>query len=153
MKLRLTTGLLITLTCSGCLIVPYRTDESRVIKGHVSDLVTGHPVSKAKIFYLFPGTHYRTSAETFEDGTFEVGPIHQWHWLLYLGDPGMVPAPAWMFDLLHRSSKLTIDAPGYQPTNVWFQSESYIEGKGANAHLAARDSQTDQYQLIKMKPK
>ena len=151
MKAKLIIGALLAFACSGCLIFPFRTDESGVVKGRVSDYATGQPVSGAQVRYAYSGTSWRASSETQEDGTFEVGPIHQWHWMLYLGDPGMVPPPAGFFGLWFVPSEIAITAEGYQATNRQFQAVCYLSGSGTNFHHGVRADQSSLFQEIKLK--
>ena len=150
MKARFIFCALLASTCVGCLVMPFRTDVSGVVKGRVSDYVSGQPVSGAHVTYAYSGTRWRISSETQEDGTFEVGPIYQWHWMLYLGDPGMVPPPAGLFELWFVPSTITITAEGYQPTNRQFQSACLLTGSGTNFQHGVPDDQFSQFQDIKL---
>jgi hypothetical protein len=142
MNAKLIIGALVAFACTGCLILPFRTDESSVVKGRVSDYATGQPVAGAQVQYAFSSTRWRTSSESQEDGTFEVGPIHQWHWLLYIGSPGMVPEPAWLMGLMHCRSELTVAADGYLTTNRQFKSA-----------VEVREDPVAQFQNIKLQRK
>jgi len=59
----------------------------------VIDATTGKPLGDVQITYTRGDYSATTTSE--EDGTFSVGPLNQWHYLLFIGSPGHLPAPDW----------------------------------------------------------
>jgi hypothetical protein len=111
-----TIAVFILVSClAGCMIAPHRSTVRRAVSGTVSDAETGAPISGAHISYLIPQTQFRASATSGTNGAFRIGPLRQWHWLIYAGSPGRVPEPAF-WDCQFLNAHVTGTHNGYEST-------------------------------------
>jgi hypothetical protein len=112
---------------SGCVIYPFSTEVASPAKGVVRDAKTHQPVIGARVSGARGG--YGASTRTNEDGMFSVPALKQWHFMAYLGDPGIVPEPWFFRRRPPYSYVLSVQAPGYSPASVTSPMESPREDR------------------------
>ena len=67
-------------------------------------------------------------ARSSEDGIFKVPSASQWHYLIYLGSPGIYPTP-WVFTADDQDLHLTVKAEGYADIHQTFKAEGGLGWK------------------------
>jgi hypothetical protein len=106
---------LVVLVLGACAPIPHTSEVAPQISGLVHDAQTGSPVAGAEVLYTFADYHDRTTTDG--SGRFTIGPLLQWHSLVYIGSPGHYPSPAWLENGL-TAPRLKVTADGYQPATV-----------------------------------
>lgn len=115
-------GLILVLLIAGCMPVPpFSTPVSPEVKGRVVDANSKRPIKGAIIHAERAG--YSRTAHALEDGRFTVPSASQWHYLIYLGSPGMYPTP-WMFTHGNKDLTMKVEASGYKPKSEVFHTKS-----------------------------
>src|ERR1051325_5725208 len=104
--------LLIALSLAGCLPIVDPEIVAERFSGHVVDSGTGAPVKTVEIIAI--RYKYQATVHGDSNGHYVIGPLRQWHYLFYVGDPGLWPDPMWQ---LGRDWPLIVvaTAEGYEP--------------------------------------
>lgn len=110
------------LSLTSCMIVPpFTSPVSPKVEGQVIDASNFKPISGALVRTERAG--YIRETRTSDNGSFEVPSASQWHYLVYLGSPGIYPTP-WVFTADDRDLHLTVEALGYADVHQVFQAEN-----------------------------
>ena len=116
------------MTCS-CLPIPHTTNVKAQICGVVADGETKKALDNVNIVYEIG--RYRKEYSFENKNEFKVGPLKQWHYLVYIGSPGVYPFPD-SLTYLNRPALLTISADGYETqklqTETW--PHTYVDATG-----------------------
>ena len=91
-------------------VPPFTTPVSPEVTGRVLDARSKKPIKGALIQTERAG--YTRQAYTLDDGRFTVPSASQWHYLVYLGSPGIYPTP-WMFNRSNKDLIMKVEASGY----------------------------------------
>jgi hypothetical protein len=119
-----------TFSLPSCMIVPpFTSPVSPRVEGQVIDSSNSKPISGAVVRTERAG--YIREARTSDDGFFQVPSASQWHYLVYLGSPGLYPTP-WVFTSDDRDLHLSIKAEGYSDIHQRFEAE---DGLGWKANV------------------
>lgn len=119
----------------GCIFLPHTSEVAQAIRGQVFDEETGEPVCGARIYYTVSTEEksYTESAISDKNGCFLVNAPRQWHYIIYMGSPGVYPDPD-NRDILKR--KVTIQKEGYQTGSStyikWLSSQTELNGSSEN---------------------
>ncbi len=116
------------LVLTGCLPLPSYSEISTPLRGVVLDSLTGKAIAQARIDVSRSG--YHTQSITDLHGAYTVSPLLQWHYLVYIGDPGVYPSP---FNFEEGDAPLVVSAwaPGYVPQCQLFSRRLiYVEPQG-----------------------
>lgn len=102
----------------GCAPLPSTTPVFPRLSGVVTDSKTQSPVPKATVTASRAG--YVRKGVTNRSGHFELSPATQWHYLVYIGSPGLAPLP-WTFRHGPEPLIITASAPGYGSASQTFK--------------------------------
>lgn len=127
---------------SGCAPLPSTTPVLHQVQGRVVQAESGLPVSGARVTLERAG--YRDTVWTSSSGHFKAGPLTQWHFLVYIGSPGVAPVP-WYLKHSRADAALTITAPGFAPSQSVFEDRAGILAM-------SRELQVPQPQEIQLHP-
>ena len=105
-----------------CAPLPSTTPVLPRLEGIVVDAQTGRPVAAASVTAARAG--YTRRAMTSATGHFTLQPASQWHYLAYIGSPGVAPAP-WYLQGVPTSMTITASAAGYQSTSQTFHTREH----------------------------
>ncbi|QSH42267.1 carboxypeptidase-like regulatory domain-containing protein [Lentisphaerota bacterium ZTH] len=87
------------------------------INGHVIDATSLAPIENAHIKYSRGKYTKETTSD--EDGRFSFGSMIQWHYITYLGSPGLYPFPDRInYDCIAIPALVSVNARGYIPKTV-----------------------------------
>lgn len=114
-------GLLLVLVVS-CAPIPNTSEVSPEVKGYVVNAITKTPIANAKLFY--EKVNFRDKTKSDDDGSFSIGPLNQWHYLLFIGSPGQLPAPV-RYAYINEPGIIIVKAKGYENGKY----DVYIDGK------------------------
>jgi hypothetical protein len=103
------------LVLGACAPIPHTSEVAPRLSGAVRDARSGSPVAGAELLYTFADYYDRSISDG--SGRFTIGPLLQWHYLLYLGSPGSYPTPAWLV-YGATEANLTVTAAGYQQSTI-----------------------------------
>ncbi len=120
--------ILLLMTCS-CLPIPFTTDVKPQICGIVVDAKTKKPMERVDIIYECG--EYRKEYRLEGKKDFKVGPLKQWHFLIYLGSPGVAPFPD-SLNYWDTPALLTFSAEGYKTQSLQNWTWSYIVKESNN---------------------
>jgi hypothetical protein len=115
--LALLLGTILSLT--GCAPLPSTTPVLPPISGTVVDAKTKEPISGAMVTVERAGYEQRT--KTSSSGLFALKPVSQWHYLVYIGSPGVVPVP-WCLRQGPVSATISASSDGYQTSSLTIPS-------------------------------
>lgn len=117
------TGLiLVGVFSAGCIVFPYTTQIASSVDGMVVNVQTGAPVKDASLRYYMGGhEQYYSKAASDKKGLFHAKEIHQWHWLLFLGSPGMYPYPV-KYLTWESPYCFDVEADGFEPQTIQLEN-------------------------------
>src|SRR4051812_22138463 len=98
--------------------MPATTDVAPATRGVVRDAHSHQPVSGATVVAGRVGYHTTTRTDT--AGFFHLPPLRQWHYLVYIGSPGVCPEPWWCRHSPDERYDVSVHATGYQPASCSF---------------------------------
>lgn len=129
--------LLLILVPSCMPVPPFTRPVSPEVTGRVLDSKNKKPIKGALIQTERAG--YVRQAYTLHDGRFTVPSASQWHYLIYLGSPGIYPTP-WMFASNNKDLIMKVEASGYKPKSEVFhiKDNGLIIKNGWDVNLPAR---------------
>jgi hypothetical protein len=107
----------VLMTCSACAPIPSTTPVAPRTGGFVQDAHSKQPVTGATVTAERAGFH--ASARAGGDGFYSIPALTQWHFLCYIGSPGIAPTP-WFYRDPKARYTVTAAAPGYQTTSQTF---------------------------------
>ena len=122
MKKNLTSLALVAAAASllpSCAPFPSTTPVIPRLSGSVVDAQSKKPIPSATVSAVRAG--YTRRAATSVAGLFTLPPASQWHYLLYIGSPGVAPVP-WHLRNVPASLTITASAPGYQSSSQTFEA-------------------------------
>jgi hypothetical protein len=105
-----------------CAPLPSTTLVLPRLQGTVVDAHTGRPIAAASVTAARAG--YTRRAMTLASGHFTLQPASQWHYLAYIGSPGVAPVP-WYLQGIPTSMTITASAAGYQSTSQTFHTREH----------------------------
>ena len=107
-----------TVACPGCVVMPATTPVAPPSRGVVRDARTHQPVSGALVSAERAGyySHFRTD----HAGSYHLPELQQWHFLVYIGDPGVCPSPWWFSHSSSSPYVVTVAASGYESASRSF---------------------------------
>lgn len=108
----------ISMACSACAPIPSTTPVAPRTGGFVLDANSKQPVPGARVTAERAGFH--AAARTSGDGFYSIPALKQWHFLCYLGSPGIAPTP-WIYRDPKARYTVTAAAPGYQSASQTFE--------------------------------
>ncbi len=120
---------------AACVPFPCTTPVAPGADGFVQDSRTKQPVAGATITAERAG--YRAKTHSSKSGFYGIPSLRQWHFLIYLGSPGLAPTPWYLASPHSMVYTVTASAPGYQPSSRTF-GPSPGRQKGPSAVLAPR---------------
>ena len=112
------------LACSGCVIMPVTTVVSPRVTGTVRDAQSKEPIRGALLTAQRAGFHTRTRSD--RSGKYSVSPLTQFHYLVYLGSPGLFPTPLRFRADASRPFILSASAPGYRPASLSYAPDEHF---------------------------
>ena len=98
--------------------MPADTPVAPRTSGLVRDSQSGKPIEKATVFGTRAG--FRTRTRTDRTGRYSLPVLNQWHFLVYLGSPGVFPTPWWCNRSRYEPYTITVTAPGYHAIEYAF---------------------------------
>jgi hypothetical protein len=108
----------LALAIVGCAPLPSTTPVFPGMSGLVTDARTHFPVPRATITASRAG--YVREGITSRSGHFALSAATQWHYLVYLGSPGIAPCP-WTFRYGPEPLIITASALGYKSASQTFR--------------------------------
>ncbi len=111
-------SVILSLAIVGCTPLPSTTPVFPRLSGVVTDSETHLPVPRASIHASRAG--YVRKGVTSRSGHFTLSSAKQWHYLVYIGSPGVAPLP-WPFRHGLTPLIITASAPGYESASQTFQ--------------------------------
>ena len=107
----------VSMACVACAPFPATTPVAPRSGGFVQDSHTKQPIAGATITAERAG--FRASARTASNGFYSIPALTQWHYLIYIGSPGIAPTP-WHLSSPRARYTVTASAPGYQAASQSF---------------------------------
>ncbi|HEX4086056.1 MAG TPA: carboxypeptidase-like regulatory domain-containing protein [Chthoniobacteraceae bacterium] len=104
---------LAALCLAGCAPIPVPNPVAPRTSGIVRDAETNKPIAGAIVAGERAGFHCKTRSN--QKGQYTLPAITQWSYFIYLGDPGVFPAPWWQKKSRMIPYTITARASGYLP--------------------------------------
>jgi hypothetical protein len=117
-------GLFGAIVCSGCVIMPATTAVSPRVTGTVRNAQSKEPIRGAIV--TAERAEFRTRTRSDDSGQYSVSPLTQWHYLVYLGSPGIFPAPLRFRADASRPFIISASAPGYRPASFSYAPDEHF---------------------------
>ena len=111
------TASIISMTCVACAPFPSTTPVAPRSGGFVQDASTKQPIGGATVTAERAGFH--ASSRTSAKGFYSIPALTQWHYLIYIGSPGIAPTP-WRYRDPKARYTVAASAPGYQSASQSF---------------------------------
>lgn len=102
------------------------------------------PVEGAKVTYRYRNSLVIDECTTKTDGSFELKPLKQFHYLVYPGSPGVAPFPIGLTYSSSLPNSITVSAGGDEHTYWIGSKEHYMEASRNAAAGVASPFQKDQ---------
>lgn len=103
---------------SACAPLPSTTPVFPALEVGVVDAGTKTPVADAAVVATRAG--YRRDGRSSAAGRFDIPAAKQWHFLVYVGSPGVAPVPWHLKASDPAPLVLSVSAPGYLPATRTF---------------------------------
>jgi hypothetical protein len=130
---------------AACAPFPSTTAVAPSSHGVVQDALTRKPMAGVRV--TAERARAKSSAHTSKDGFFTLPAITQWHYLIYIGSPGVAPVPWHFRGDASAPYIVTASASGYESASQSFDADKIgkfpngLHSPGSINFLLKRNSQ------------
>lgn len=106
------------------------------VSGQITDAKTGAPIKNASLIYTYLACETIDETQSDETGAYKLTDFTKFHYLVYIGSPGKVPAPPWIFGCHKAGVTIEVSAPKYNPKVITIDIEKKMKPQKIDISLS-----------------